>query len=694
MIYISNHNILSVLSIFILISFHSAFLVAQEEENIELVNLVFNGNEYFDDSELEEIILSKESPSWISKFLDSFTSFGNPVSNFDSLTITDDLNILRNIYTSNGFFKTKISANYTIEGDKKKTASLVFNIVENPASYIRKYKMQGLEILSNDLHSKLKKVINIDSTNQYSERLVEQNNINSINFLQDNGFMLAEVTTPIIEVDTSNNVVDVTVNFNLGKRYRISEVRVEKDGPGKDLVTEDLIIDIANIDQNKYYSYDKLKLAQIRLYRTNLFSSAVVTGNVSDTIANYVPVNIITKVSLLYELSPEIIAINEENSLKLGFGLTFSNKNFLGDARKLTIGTSAAAQNITEFIKEANLASNNIFGYADARISIEQPFLFGKTINTLVESYYTLEKRKNQWNTSIYGAKLNLSFELPPYIYLTSLSSYFTWQNSKYIFQEEYLKEVLPDSVVNGTLTSKNTSAILGVQLVANKTDDFLFPTSGYSLSILAEDGNSIPFLFSKIGNYNFDQAAYYKFVLTTTAYLPQNVFDSFGLKFKFGKITTYHGNLKDIPYNQRFTAGGSNSIRGWGSNDLPVTEFVLPQNPTQSDLENIVRNITPGGFFLLEGSIEGREYLSEKVGFAIFMDYGNAWNDFTDFRYDEVAVAAGIGFRYYSDFAPIRLDFGFKAYNPEDRRSFFTRLKHSPFIKNLEFQIGIGEAF
>jgi len=539
-------------------------------------------------------------------------------------------------------------------------------------------------------------VINIDSTNQYSERLVEQNNISSINFLQDNGFMLAEVTTPIIEVDTSINVVDVTVQFNLGKRYRISEVRVEKDGPGKDLVTEDLIIDIANVEQNKYYSYDKLKLAQIRLYRTNLFSSAVVTGNVSDTIANYVPINIITKVGLLYELSPEIIAINEENSLKLGFGLTFSNKNFLGDARKLTIGASAAAQNITEFIKEANLASNNIFGYADARISIEQPFLFGKTINTLVESYYTLEKRKNQWNTSIYGAKLNLSFELPPYIYLTSLSSYFTWQNSKYIFQEEYLKKVLPDSVVNGTLTSINTSAILGVQLVANKTDDFLFPTSGYSLSILAEDGNSIPFLFSKIGNYNFDQAAYYKFVLTTTAYLPQfkNVFDSFGLKFKIGKITTYHGSLKDIPYNQRFTAGGSNSIRGWGSNDLPVTEFVLPQNPTQSDLENIVRNITPGGFFLLEGSIEVREYLSEKVGFAIFMDYGNAWNDFMDFRYDELAVAAGIGFRYYSDFAPIRLDFGFKAYNPEDRRSFFTRLKHSPFIKNLEFQIGIGEAF
>ena len=77
-----------------------------------------------------------------------------------------------------------------------------------------------------------------------------------------------------------------------------------------------------------------------------------------------------------------------------------------------------------------------------------------------------------------------------------------------------------------------------------------------------------------------------------------------------------------------------------------------------------------------------------------IFIDYGNVWNNYDRFRYDEIAVSAGFGFRYYSDFAPIRVDFGFKAYNPNDTRGFFTRLKHSPFLDNLEFQIGIGEAF
>jgi outer membrane protein assembly factor BamA len=684
-------------SAFILLYFSSSNMRAQEKNNMELTNIEFVGNDFFNTSELEEIIISKESSSWISQFLNSFTSFGNPPSYFDSLDIQDDLSILKNYYKSYGFFKTKFKAEFTIEKNGKEEVDLIFNVTENFPSSIRNYNFNGLDPLPKSLYSDLSDLLNIDTTIQYSEELVEQNSAIIISFLQDQGYMMVQSTEPVVQVDTVKNVVDINVDFKLGNRYRISEVNVEKSGPGKELVREVLIDEIANISTENYYNYNELKLAQVRLYRTNLFSSAVIAGSVQDTVGNYVPVNIITKVGLLNELSPEIILINEDNTLKLGLGLSYINKNFLGDARKLTIGASAAAQNYTEFLKEANLASDNIFGYTDARVNIEQPFLFGSPINTQLETYYTLEKKKNQWNASIYGAKLNLNYELPRYVFLTALSTYLTWQNSKYIFKEEYLEKRLPDSLVSGSITTNSTSAILGVQLIKNNTDDLLFPTEGYFVSILAEDGNSLPYLFSKIGNYNFSQAAYYKFVLTTTTYFSfmKNVFDSFGMKFKIGNIHAYHGDLIEIPYNQRLTAGGSNSVRGWGSNDLPIiTELVLPQNPTQNDIENVARNITPGGFFLVEGSIEGRELLSEKIGLAIFMDYGNVWNKFEEFSYNEMAVAAGFGFRYYSDFAPIRLDFGFKAYDPDDRRSFFTRLRKSPFLKTFEFHLGIGEAF
>ncbi|MDP2037202.1 MAG: BamA/TamA family outer membrane protein, partial [Ignavibacteria bacterium] len=71
--------------------------------------------------------------------------------------------------------------------------------------------------------------------------------------------------------------------------------------------------------------------------------------------------------------------------------------------------------------------------------------------------------------------------------------------------------------------------------------------------------------------------------------------------------------------------------------------------------------------------------------------DYGNTWNNYSEFRFDQIAVAVGFGFRFYSEFIPFRVDFGLKAYDPANKRSMFTK----KFYKEvLQIHIGIGEAF
>ncbi|PID63084.1 MAG: hypothetical protein CR986_00455 [Ignavibacteriae bacterium] len=682
-----------IILVIVLLSLNDNF--AQKNKKIELTAIKFSGNTFFNENKLKELIISKESPGWFSQFLNSFSGLGNPAIYFDSLKIQDDIAIIENLYKANGFFKTKIYADYSIEANGEKEAKLNYIINENSRSIIRKHETSGLETINQNLLKSLNELNNIDSNTFYSEKLIEDNNKKTVNFLLDKGYILVDVSKPVVRVDTLYNVVDVLINFNLGKRYRISKVRVKKSGPGENLVSNELIKEIANINNEKYYNTSELKLSQIRLYRTNLFSSAVISGNVIDTIQNSIPVDIVTKIGLLHELSPEIIAVNEKNNFKFGLGLSFSKKNFLGNARKLTLSASAATQNLTEFLGQVSLATDNVYGYADTRIGLEQPFLFGKPINTLLEGYYTLEKREKQWNAAIYGANLNLNFELPPYTYITSLSTYFKWEHAKYIFQDEYLSEILPDSLEIKKVTTNSTNNILGIAIVIDKTNDLLFPTEGYALSLIAEDGNTLPYLFSLIGNYNFKSATYYKLLLTTTKFFPNvTLLDVLGLKLKIGNINTFRGSVYDIPFNQRFSAGGSNSIRGWRANSLPETENVLPANFTKRDIENIARNRTPGGFFLFEGSIEGRILLSENIGSAIFIDFGSIWDHYKLIRLNEIAVAAGFGFRYYSIFAPIRLDFGFKAYDPNDTNNFFYRIKHTPFFKNFIIQIGIGEAF
>jgi len=358
----------------LLVTLSSFEVSGQEKRESELVNVQFVGNQSIPSSQLREVVSSKESPGWFSKFLNSFSGWGEEASFFDSLLIRNDLQDLRNYYWSNGFFESKFESNYDLDY-KQNEASLEYYILEGDPAYFRNLTITGLDSLPPVFRYEISIRITIDTTNRYSDALVEENRSMVVNYLRDHGYMLVESVSPLVNIDTSSNRVDVSMEFRSGKRYKINDVRVQKTGEGQGLVTDKLIKEIVGIKPDDYYSYYDLQRAQIRLYRTNLFNSALAAGMIADTNGNYVPINISSEVGLLHEISPEIIVNNEDNAFNLGLGLGFIKKNFFGSARKLTLSTSAAAQNILELLANPSINDTNIFGYADARLGLEQPFL-------------------------------------------------------------------------------------------------------------------------------------------------------------------------------------------------------------------------------------------------------------------------------------------------------------------------------
>ena len=679
----------------------SQCLFAQQQ--YELVSIEFTGKPVFSSSDLETVISSQESPGWLSKTINSITTFETNTVFFDSLLIPTDIEALRQFYMSHGYFKAKIKSSYVLI-DSVYEAYLTYNVDAGPHFTIRNVNINGLNIIPSEFKEMILSDITLDSNAFYSDQLIEENRNFILNFLYDHGYMLAKSMLPVVDIDTMHNITDVKLEFTPGGRYKIKNITIERTGAGKDLVKDNLIYEIADLKPGNYYSLYDLKKAQIRLYRTNLFTSALVSGVVSDTVDHFVPIKIAADVGLLHELSPELVLINEENTFKFGFGLSFMKKNFLGGARKFTTRISSAARNIADFISNPSLTENNVYGYVDFRLGLEQPFIFGKPIYTKLENYYTLQKKQNQYNTRLIGAQLSLNFELPKYTYLTSLSGYLNIQASEYIFQTEYIRNVFSlftDTLIIEPLTSKSTNVLLGIHLGANKTDKYVFPTRGYSLALDLEDGNSLSYLVSKIGGYNMSAPLYYKALITTSFYLPvynSNV-NAFGIKIKTGFIHTYRGDKFSIPLNERFIAGGSNSVRAWKTNDLTpplTTTSQLPANITKEELESVLlKGITPGGFFLFEGSIETRNRIYDNFGGALFVDIGNTWNSYKEFRFDGLAVAVGFGIRYYSSFAPIRIDLGVKAYDPFDRRPFWERINdYRGFWNTTSIQLGIGEAF
>jgi outer membrane protein insertion porin family len=292
-----------------------------------------------------------------------------------------------------------------------------------------------------------------------------------------------------------------------------------------------------------------------------------------------------------------------------------------------------------------------------------------------LKNYVTIEKQPN-FNITRYGTKLSLDFEQSSYAFFNFLRTSYNLEVSNEFYR-----------TFNDSL-SKKLISVIGAEFGSITVDNILFPTRGYNLSFQVEEANSFPYLYSKIADIDYEGALFYKVVATFSKFGSYGAVRNyiFAGKFKVGYMQAYVGDYGGIPLNRTFYVGGSNSVRGWRSNQLVPRG--TPDVP--GFLVNEFGPNVKGGTFLLEGSVESRLRFFPDFGTAVFMDFGNTWLGYKDFRYDDVALAAGLGVRYYSPFAPFRLDFGFKFYDPADKQFIFKK----KFWDNYEIHFGIGEAF
>ena len=97
-------------------------------------------------------------------------------------------------------------------------------------------------------------------------------------------------------------------------------------------------------------------------------------------------------------------------------------------------------------------------------------------------------------------------------------------------------------------------------------------------------------------------------------------------------------GDFQDLPAKYRFFAGGDNSVRGYGYQEL---------SPVDSNGNKV------GGRHLLTATVEFQRDLPKNLVGAVFVDAGNAFDKFGD----PLEYSVGIGVRYRLPFLSIGLD-------------------------------------
>jgi hypothetical protein len=200
------------------------------------------------------------------------------------------------------------------------------------------------------------------------------------------------------------------------------------------------------------------------------------------------------------------------------------------------------------------------------------------------------------------------------------------------------------------------------------------------------------------------------KFVVDYRKYQSVSPKTKIAYRLRAGIASSYAEN-KVLPYEKYLFIGGSNSNRAWRPRRLGPGSFANIDT-VYSDTGTTLHyndNFEQPGEILLEANFELR---MQVIGFfhtALFVDAGNIWTLRKDTQrpgaefkldrfYKEIAIGAGIGGRFDFTFLLLRLDMGFRIYDPSlpPGYKWFTKYNTEKIngIDKLIFNLAIGYPF
>lgn len=306
---------------------------------------------------------------------------------------------------------------------------------------------------------------------------------------------------------------------------------------------------------------------------------------------------------------------------------------------------------------------------------------------------YSWATRRNQFTHSLEAFDIN--YVRMPWKSDDFKENYLDGPNSNPLLRETYKDQLISRIAYSGAITKGKRFNLLN----STTTLRFGAEISGL-LPRLATIGKS-----SKYEDVNGVREKKSKTIMGVAyaEYVKANV--DFAQTFNFSKrhSIAYHvglgvaqpfGNSNILPFERRFFAGGANSIRGWNTRALGPGSF----KPKDGEKNFVMQ----AGDLKFELSIENRYKVTSLIELAAFVDAGNIWTlknyegqeggqfKFHKF-YKEIALAYGVGPRLDLGFLLVRVDFGFRLYDPSrDEGDRFV----APAFSRMAWHFGIGYPF
>jgi outer membrane protein assembly factor BamA len=617
---------------------------------------------------------------------------------------------IRVFYFREGFREAQVDTTVTQLNDKQ--VAVRFNITEGEPTIVTDISVTYDSTLFTT--KKAQQLTLVERGRPLDLFELDSTRIQFQNELWEQGYADALVDTSTV-VDPATHSARVQVRIVPNHLTTVGDIVVQ----GTDAVTPKTVLNSLSFRSGDLFRRSKMIESQRNLYESNLFKLAAL--DVPESFDSVKTVNVLLREAQLHEAR---IGAGFNTVDFIQTEARFTHYNMLGGARRLdisaTFGNLLAGGLNGKGLFHRQLDDTTITGNAadflqptyQASIELKQPAWLQRPRNALAIGAFT-QRRAVPSVVIDRGYGGNLTYTRTVGIRAPASLSY-RFEVTRVEAGGPYFCVnfgVCDTTSINGLRGHQRLSPVTA-QIQVDRSDQPLAPTRGYTARAELEHASSFT-----VSDYRYNRA-YAEGTLYSRLGWKSAVLASH-LRIGFVRPLTGGGTLSEAVLHprKRFYAGGSQSVRGYGENQLGPRILTLPRGflvrattvsgapcDVNSDAirlcdPNTARDTMPGkdglygpvgddkftpralgGTSLLEGSIEYRFPLPflTNLGGAVFVDgaavgervldpLGAGVRTLADLVRGTGAITPGFGVRYLSSVGPIRVDVGFNPSRAED---------------------------
>jgi outer membrane protein insertion porin family len=701
---------------FLLVAISAAApLAAQQEQQRVVRGLSFEGNHALDSYTLSTAISTSNS-SWFARaFLIRYLGLGEKRT-FNELEFRRDVIRLVLLYRQSGYMNAVVD---TIVRREDRDVYVTFRIYEGEPVRITKLDVLGLDSVGGG--ADVQRGLPLRVGDPFNRFLFQASADTIVSRLKNRGYPFADVLRSF-DVDAAGLTAQATLEALPGPRERIGEVVIT----GVDRVDSATVRRMLSVKPNDWYRQDQLYQTQRDLYGLGMFRS------VNVALADTAPPRGDSAVRV-------VVRVAEAPHHRIRFGAGYGSLDcfralsgwtaydFLGGARSLDVTGQLSKIGVgvpTEWGFRNNVChplhddhTSDIANY-NATVTLRQPAFLSPRHSASFAVFAEWRSEFKVYTRQAVGTNLAVTLNARRNVPVTLGYSYSVGRTTADpVVYCELLR--ICDAAEQVFLSERRRFGAVTISGVRDQTNSVLDPSAGSAvrLNLAYASRHVLSDTLYEFNRGDFEVSRYYSLSRRTVlawrlragAILPQ-------------RVSLVGQSVQFVPPDQRFYAGGPNSVRGYPVNELGPRVYVTTDTSAANRMvqggDTTYPNLTTsptGGNTLLVANLELRipaPLFPDRVRLGLFVDVGQVWErGDTLSSISGVRVTPGLGLRFVTPLGPVRLDAAYNGYAAEPGRLYFqdnsrvpptlsvtSHTIHPPrpssFWRRITVQFAVGQAF